>query len=140
MGGINVGRWLAGGLLAGIVVWLVEGLASFVYANDMLATLEAHGLGMSEGAVAVALSLLVSLLCGLTLVFFYAAARPRFGPGPKTAILAALALWLGGYVPSLMGYVMLGLFTSRTLVLWGVVGLVDMTLGALVGGWIYREA
>ena len=139
MGGINVGRWLAGGLLAGIVVWLVEGLASFVYANDMLATLEAHGLGMSEGAVAVALSLLVSLLCGLTLVFFYAAARPRFGPRPKTAILAALALWLGGYA-SLMGYVLLGLFTSRTLVLWGVVGLVDMTLGALVGGWIYREA
>jgi hypothetical protein len=35
---------------------------------------------------------------------------------------------------------MLGLFAGRTLLLWGGVGLVDMILGALVGGWIYREA
>jgi hypothetical protein len=140
MGGINVGRWLAGGLVAGIVVWLVEGLASFIYANDMLATLEAHGLGMTEGAAAIGLSALVSLISGLALAFFYAAARPRLGPGPRTAVTVAVALWLGGYVPSLLGYVMLGLFTSRTLVLWGAVGLVDMTLGALAGGWIYREA
>jgi hypothetical protein len=140
MGGINVGRWLVGGLVAGIVVWLVEGLASFIYANDMLATLEAHGLGMTEGAAAIGLSALVSLISGLALVFFYAAARPRLGPGPRTAVTVAVALWLGGYVPSLLGYVMLGLFTSRTLVLWGAVGLVDMTLGALAGGWIYREA
>jgi hypothetical protein len=140
MGGINVGRWLAGGLVAGVVVWLVEGLATFVYANDMLATLEAHGLGMSEGAAAIGLSALVSLISGLALVFFYAAARPRFGAGPRTAVTVAIGLWLGGYLPSLLGYVMLGLFTARTLILWGVVGLVDMTVAALVGGWIYREA
>lgn len=74
------------------------------------------------------------------MVFSYAVARPRFGPGPKTAITVAVALWVGGYLLSLFGYQMLGLFPGRMLVLWGRVGLVEMVLAALVGGWIYLQA
>lgn len=139
MGGIHVGRWLAGGLAAGALVWVLEGLASTLYLADMQAALEAHGLSMEMGAGAIGLSLAASLIAGLVLVFFYAAARPRFGPGPRTAAIVAIAYWLGGYVLSLFGYQMLGLFPSGMLVLWGTVGLVELLLAALLGGWIYRE-
>jgi hypothetical protein len=137
--GINLGRWLGGGVAAGLLLWLLEGMASMLYLEPMRVAMEAHGLAMEMSAGMFVLSVIVSLLCGLTLTFFYAAARPRFGAGPRTAVLVAVALWLGGYVLSLLGYHMLGLFPVSMLVLWGAVGLAEMILAALLGGWIYRE-
>ncbi|MGD2134706.1 MAG: hypothetical protein PVF27_01045 [Gemmatimonadales bacterium] len=139
MNGINVGRWLAGGISAGILMWILEGVASTLYLGDMRAALEAHGLSMEMTAAVAMISVVVSLIAGLTLIFFYAAVRPRFGPGPKTAVIVAVALWLGGYLLSLLGYQMLGLFPTSMLVLWGGVGLLEMILAALLGGWVYRE-
>lgn len=139
MGGINVGRWLAGGIAAGAFMWIVEGLASTLYVEEMRAVLEAHELAMMPDASALVLSLTVSLIAGLTLIFFYAAARPRFGPGPKTAAMIGVAYWIGAYVLSLLGYRMLGLFPTDMLLLWGTVGLVEIVLAAMLGGWIYRE-
>lgn len=140
MKGINLGRLIGGGVVAGILVWVIEGAASTLYMGDMQAVLEAHGLSMRMDASMWLISIFVSLVVGLNLVFFYAVARPRLGPGPRTAITVAVALWVGGYLLSLLGYQMLGLFPGRMLVLWGAVGLVEMVLAALVGGWIYREA
>jgi hypothetical protein len=139
MKGINVGRWFAGGLVAGLLIWLVEGAASMATYPMMQEAMQAHGLSMAMNATAAVVSLLASLLAGLMLVFFYAAVRPRFGPGPKTAVTVAVVLWAGGYVVSVLGYLMLGLFPHGLLLHWGLVGLVEMILAGLVGGWIYRE-
>lgn len=140
MNGINVGRWILGGIVAGVVVWLLEGVAGLFYMPAMKAALDAHGLAMEMNAGVFVSSILISLIGGLILVFIYALARARFGPGPKTAVTAAITLWTGGYLLSLMGYNMLGLFPSSLLVTWGLVGLLEMIVAALVGGWIYREA
>lgn len=139
MSGINVGRWLAGGVVAGLVIWLIEGAASVLYMDDMRAALDAHGITFEMSAAMWVLSILVSLLLGLALVFFYAAARPRFGPGPRTAVIVAVGLWVAGYLLSLIGYYMLGLYPGGMLVLWGVIGLVEMIVAAVAGAWIYRE-
>jgi len=139
MDGINVGRWLGGGIAAGLVIWILEGVFGMLYMGTMQAAMAAHGLSMEMNAGLFAISVVASLLTGLTLIFFYAAARPRFGPGPRTAAIVALALWLGGYVLSLLGYHLLGLFPVSMLVEWAAVGLVEMILAALLGGWIYRE-
>lgn len=139
MSGINVGRWIMGGCAAGLLIWLFEGVASVLYMEEMTAALEAHGLSMEVSPALLALSVLLSLISGLLLVFFYAAVRPRFGPGPGTAILVAAALWLGGYFLSLVGYSMIGLYPGSTLVTWGVIGLVEMVLASILGAWIYRE-
>jgi len=139
MSGINLGRWLAGGVAAAAVIWLVEGMASMLYLADMQAALRAHGLSMDMTAATWALTVVMSLVGGLTLVFFYAAARARFGPGPRTATIVAAALWLGGSLLSLLGYRMIGLYPGRMLAQWGVVGLVELILAAMLGAWIYRE-
>jgi hypothetical protein len=139
MNGINTGRWLAGGGVAGIVIWVLEGLASMLYMDEMQTALEGFGLSMEMTATVWALTVVVSLISGLVLVFLYAAARPRFGPGPKTAMTMACALWLGGWLLSLIGYYMIGMYPTAMLVKWGVVGLIEVNVAALVGGWIYRE-
>lgn len=140
MGGINVGRWLGGGVAAGVLMWVCEGLGSLLYAERMEAAMAAHGLAFEETAGMLITGLAISLVVGLTIVFFYAAVRDRFGPGPKTALLVAFALWIGGYVVSLVGYAMLGLFPADLLVTWALIGLIEMILAGLLGGWIYRES
>ena len=139
MGGINIGRWIVGGVVAGALIWIIEGVASVFYMEEMEAAMAAHGLGMEMTAAVWTMSVVVSLVVGLTLVFLYAAARPRFGAGPKTAVIVALALYVGGYLVSLCGYRMLGLFPDAMLVKWAAVGLVEMLVAGLMGGWIYRE-
>jgi hypothetical protein len=139
MSGINTSRWLAGGAVAGIVIWLLEGLASLLYMDEMQTALEGFGLSMEMTASVWALTVVVSLISGLVLVFLYAAARPRFGPGPKTAMIMACALWLGGWLLSLIGYHMIGMYPTGMLVKWGVIGLVEVNIAAIVGAWIYRE-
>ncbi|HJU74844.1 MAG TPA: hypothetical protein VJ717_13965, partial [Gemmatimonadaceae bacterium] len=77
---------------------------------------------------------------GLTLVFFYAAVRPRLGSGARPATVVAIALWLGGYVPALVGYEMIKLYPRTLLYVWGLVGLLEMVIASVTGAWIYREA
>jgi hypothetical protein len=139
MRGINPRRWIAGGVAAGALMWLVEGLSGMSYQRTMEAALADHGLSMQINAETFLISVAASLIAGLALIFLYAAARPRFGPGPRTAVLVAVVLWAGGYFLSMLGYHLLGLFPDRMLFLWGATGLVEMILGALLGGWIYRE-
>jgi hypothetical protein len=136
---INTGRWLAGGLAAAGLIWIIEGSASMIYMNDMRTALEAHGLTFAMNAVTWILSIAVSGIVGLTLVFLYAAARPRFGPGPRTAVIVAVAMWFAGYLVSLLGYSMIGLYAPGMLAMWGAIGIVELILAALLGGWIYRE-
>jgi hypothetical protein len=138
--GINVKRWFVGGIAAGAVMWVVEGVSSLLYMEGVEAALQAHGLEMEMSASVWLMTIVVSLLAGLTLVFFYAACRPRFGAGPRTAVTVAVALWVGGYLLSLLGYSMVGLYPGAILVQWGAVGLVEMILASLVGGWLYRES
>jgi hypothetical protein len=139
MGGIHVRRWLAAGTAAGLLRWLLEGASSMLYMPALMASLETHNLAVSTTVTGNMLHAVVSLIAGMTLVFFYAAARPRFGPGPRTAVLVAIAAWAGGYLLALIGYQILGLFPPALLLTWGATGLIEMILAGLVGGWIYRE-
>ena len=139
MSGINVGRWIGSGVAAGMFIWVAEGAASLIYMDAVEAALAAHGLAMEMNGTTLALTVMVSLLAGLVLMFFYAAARPRFGPGPTSAVKVAVALWCGGILISLIGYGMVGLYPPWILLLWAFVGLAELVLAGLIGGWIYRE-
>lgn len=140
MAGINLKRLLVSGLAAGVLIWLVEGAgAVFLYMEILEARLAELGLSMEMSGFHMAVTVLVSALVGYALMFFYVGVRPRFGPGPRTAILVAVVFWLGGYVVSLLGYFLAGIYPTHLLVQWGAVGLFEMVAAALLGGWFYRE-
>lgn len=140
MGAINWGRVLLGGLLGGVIVNAVEGLSGLIYQEQMRAILAEHGLAWGEGPGMMILYFAMGFGFGIAGVWLYAAVRPRFGPGPKTALRAGFYLWLVGYLAPLIGWSSIGLFPGRLLAQWGVVGLVELLLATLLGAWLYREA
>jgi hypothetical protein len=75
---------------------------------------------------------------GLLLVWTYAAMRPRFGPGPQTAILAAFPLFTAVTL-IMFGFTMMGFFTTGVFVKSTLFSLVNVAIGAIAGAWLYRE-
>lgn len=139
MSGINVARWIIGGLVAGLFIWFFEGVASMIYMEEMKVAIEKHNLAYDMSAVSMILALVISFIGGLSAVFFYAAARPRFGAGPITAVKVALALWFPVYLIALIGYHMMGLFSASILIKWGFISIIELPLATLIGAWIYKE-
>ena len=140
MGGINVPRWIGGGVVAGIVIYLIEWImGTNVWAGAVNARLTELGLPTSMTAGSFVGFAIMSLLVGLVLIFFYAAARTRFGPGVRTAVIVSIALFLGGYLTGLIYYGVIGLFSSDLLVKWGVQGLIETIVAGIAGAWVYKE-
>jgi hypothetical protein len=140
MGKFNVTRWVYASVAAGVLMWVCEGAGSILYMAEMEAVMKAHNLSMEMSTGVLIIGMAVSLIAGFTMMFFYAATLPRLGAGLRTALIVAVALWFGGYLLSLVGYHMLGLFPDRMLAIWGVIGLVEMCLAAMLGAKIYRDA
>src|SRR5438876_1347903 len=94
MGKINWGRVVLGGLLAGVVLNVVDYVFYGVMMKQDLAA-AMQGLGKQPGAMDSLVPLFVALdfVTGIGLLWVYAAIRPRFGPGAKTAVIAGVAVW-----------------------------------------------
>jgi len=139
MGNINLGRVIAGGLLAGLVINISETILNVVVvAADMEAALKARNLppvGMSPiiGFVVFA------FLLGIATIWLYAAMRPRLGAGVKTAVIAGVVVWLLAYAYSGFGMLFMGFFPTGLMVFTLVWGLVEVVAGAVAGAWVYKE-
>ena len=96
MGKINWNRVILGGLVAGVIINIFEfALHGFVLAKDMDAAVRA--LGREVGGGALLMFLAWGFLVGIFAVWLYAAIRPRYGAGAKTALCAGAAVWGLGY-------------------------------------------
>src|SRR5437870_2454167 len=97
MGKINWTRVILGGLVAGVIINVFESvLNGVILAKDMEAAISALGRQMGGGALALFIAW--GFLVGIFAVWLYAAIRPRFGAGPKTALCAGAAVWGLGYL------------------------------------------
>jgi hypothetical protein len=140
MGRINVVRVVLGGLLAGLVINVSESILNlFVVADSMELAMREHNM-VPPGGSTIPIYMVVGFLLGVVTIWIYAAIRPRFGPGPKTAVLAGFVVWLLAYLWRLLDIGLAGLFDPGLLVLPAAWGLVEIVIAALVGGWLYREA
>jgi hypothetical protein len=87
----------------------------------------------------VTVHVLLGLAYGLSALWLYAAIRPRFGAGPKTALYAGLAVWvLGSLLPS-VNWGPRGLVPGHLFVVAVVVGLVEIVAATEAGAWLYQE-
>lgn len=71
-------------------------------------------------------------------MWLYAAIRPRFGPGPKTAAVAGFAWWFIESLQSAKWVALLGLPTDVVLAP-GAATLPAIIGAALMGAWCYEE-
>jgi len=139
---INTAKFVTGGLAAGVVANIIGYLgfgmllgprmeAEAVAVAPVLA-----GRGMTGTAIAE--QVIISFVVGLLLVWLYAAMRPRFGPGMKTATYAALVVWLCGFIFH-WDFLTLGLMTMTTYLMASIVALVQVIASAGVGAMLYKE-
>jgi hypothetical protein len=140
MGGIRVGRVIGGGLLAGLVINVCEFLVNGLWlAKAWEDAMRALGKPASTGASQTVVYNVWGFLMGIVAVWLYAAIRPRFGPGPRTAVIAALVAWVLGYLLSMIPPAVMGLFPMNLMVTGMVVGLVELLAGTQLGAYIYKE-
>ena len=76
---------------------------------------------------------------GILIVWAYAAIRPRFGPGPKTAIFAGLVPWFG-ITLVIFGLSQGGLIPQALWMKMAVITLIITSVGAIAGARMYQEA
>jgi len=139
MGKINKGRVLLGGLLAGLVLTIIQMLVHQVILGDQWheAFMALNLQPLAGGDIAV--GVVKFFLIGIFIVWLYAAIRPRYGAGPKTAVLAGLAVWFILWLIGFGGLIFMDLLPCN-LVGTGVgLGLGEAVLAALAGGWVYKE-
>jgi len=140
MGKINWGRVVLGGLLAGLVLNIVDFLTYGVWLKpDMAAAMTT--LGKSPAAMDSAIPLWVALdfVSGIGLVWVYAAIRPRFGAGVKTAVIAGLAVWFFVGLVHQIGESPMGLMPQRLMTIGTCVALISIPLATVVGAYVYKE-
>jgi hypothetical protein len=80
----------------------------------------------------------VDFIWGMLLVFAYAAFRPRFGPGPKTAALSGFTLWFAVCI-MFGGLTSMGIFTLPGFMKASALTLFSALAASLAGAAIYRE-
>ena len=138
MGKINWTRVILGGLVAGVVINVSEFLLNgVILAKDMEAAMSA--LGRQVSGSALAMFTVWGFLVGIFAIWLYAAIRPRYSSGPKTAACAGAAVWGLGYLLAAVTPLALHLFPRRLMAVGLAVGLVEVIAGTLAGAWLYRE-
>jgi len=93
---------------------------------------------MQTSGAAVAAGLVMKLAIGTILVWLYAAARPRLGPGAKTASLIALTVWLLGAI-FFSDFPLTGMMSWATYAALEIVQLLAFLAASWLGAWLYRE-
>jgi hypothetical protein len=140
MNNINFGRALLGGLLAGLVLNIGEFLLNEVVLGKQMEEFFRKVQVPPPGGSFIALAVIMTFILGIVLVVLYALIRSRLGPGPKTAVIAALIMWFGVYLyTGIINGVLLAI--PLNLIVIGMVwGLVEYIIGAIAGAWYYRES
>jgi hypothetical protein len=140
MGKINLGRVALGGIVAGIVIDIFEGISNGLILDKQVADVMT-GLGKS-GAISAKQLIAFSvwgLAVGILMVWLYAAMRPRLGAGPKTAIYSGLAVWAAVFVLGSATTVFLHLMPVGLTLIGLAVALVETIVAGLAGASLYKE-
>ena len=139
MKAINIIGVLKGGVVAGLIMNVSELILNVPVAGArMEAELKAINLPPPGGG-AIALFSLTTLALGILLIWLYAAIRPRFGAGPKTAICAGLLVWTLSYLYASVFFGGLGVNSWGLIALGLAWSLVECLVAALAGAYLYSE-
>ena len=142
MGKINWGRVVLCGLVTGGVYMALSGpiLLLALGETEYMQALRAARAAARPGFEPIVLATPLNLVGGIWIMWLYAAIRPRYGPGPKTAALAGFAVWL----VLALALVQLAVLLLLPISLGGLavplgVALPSFIGGAVVGAWKYQE-
>jgi hypothetical protein len=141
-GGINILRLILGGVVAGVILNIITGIANAsILAGDFQNWANGMGNRLHPAAqpVQICFWVVMCLIDGMVGVFLYAGIRLRLGGGVKTALLAGLLVWTVGRLCVALDMFALGVFPWQILAGQTILGLIAILPAVLVGAWIYKE-
>jgi hypothetical protein len=132
------------GLIWALVYSLLGGVAMLLFlGEEFLAELERLGRPLAfDGQTFMFLGifgLVFAVTWGWVSMWLYAAIRPRYGPGPRTAVVAAVAVWLLAIVAPLSHLAAFGISSWRFVMLDVPTELGAIVAATIAGAWRYRE-
>jgi hypothetical protein len=136
---MNTGRIIGAGLLAGLVLNIGEYvLNGIILAPQWKAAMAELGQeDLSGGDIGVLV--FFTFLTGFALVWLYAAMRPRFGAGFKTAVIAGFFVWLFVGIWPFVWNNLVPLWPSNLTMIALVWTLFEYPIAAAAGAWMYKE-
>jgi len=137
---IKWGRVVLCGVVTGVVWGALAAVVLPLVGQDFLAAIPIGNPFSPLQPGLVAIYGLLWVVMGVWMMWLYAAIRPRYGPGPKTAAVAALAVWLSGALVDL-DWVNSGLtpLAFGALLVPLAVALPAHIAATLLGAWQYKE-
>jgi hypothetical protein len=140
MGKMNMTRVILGGIAAGVIIDVFEGIMNGVVLQRQWAEVFV-ALGKSPDlSVKQILALNVwGLAVGILTVWLYAAIRPRYGAGPKTGVLAGLAVWALVFALATAVPVFFHIYPVNLSLTSVALEAVQMILAGLAGAAVYKE-
>jgi len=138
---INTGRALLGGIVAAVIIDLIEGVMNgVVLKNDWAAAMQALGRPTEVTGTAIAIYNFGGLLYGIIGVWLASALISRYGGSSITAAKAGLVVWaLASALPNLM-LTPSGMIPGPLMASAVVTDFIAMLLGIMMGARLYREA
>ena len=133
---INWSRVIVGGIVAGVVFTVLSSISTWFVGADFNS---ATGNKILSPSPSLATFLLImNLAGGVWAMWLYAAIRPRYGAGPRTAALVGFSWWI---VISLSDatWGSFGFVTWKSLWPLMAVTLPEFIVAALIGAWLYKE-
>ena len=137
---MNYGRVILGGLVAGLVLNIGEFvLNGMILHKAMVEWASLHNFPAEPAPSFMVVAIGLTFVLGIVMVWLYALIRPRMGPGPKTAVIAAIIMWFG--ICLYCGVIYGLLLQQPTNLLLIAVGwcLGEYVIAAIAGAWVYKE-
>lgn len=139
---INTSKVVVGGLVAGVVNnalgFVIQGMLLGKRMMDEMIAAAPSLQGKGEDTMTMVCRVLTGFAIGILIVWLYAAMRPRFGPGPKTAFLAGFVVWLCGFI-FYMDWLYMGMMSTGLYAMVSVAMLVSCSITAMAGAALYKE-
>ena len=139
MNRINWSRVLLGGLVVGVVLGIFAAVMIPLFAAAWNESLETLGSSIPEATPAfIAGGAAINIALGIAAVWLYAAIRPRYAAGPKTAAIAGFVIWLILALANLSVAVLTDLTVADVAKTHGP-SIVSLVVATIAGAWVYRE-
>jgi hypothetical protein len=140
MGQLNWKRLILGGLLAGLIIDASEVLVNgVIFKDDWAAAMQSlHRLPTLSVKQMIVMNLW-GFATGIAMMWLYASIRPRYGAGPKTALIAGAAMWLMNYALGSVFPVVTHIYPLALASLTLLIGLVEAIVAAWIGAMVYQE-
>jgi len=144
MGKLNWGRVVVGGMLTGIVLITFSAIYTTLFSGLNGLHRAIPTFYASAGIAGVIFFLAAFLILGIVMIWWYAAIRPLFGPGPQTAAIAAVAVWVTAIWLGVVGFVLKSLamgepYSLPTGPTLPILCLVIMIGSTVAGASVYKE-